>query len=284
MPGTTEYRPVDLIRILSLDVLAGALASGTLAVKVLGVQPTFSWWIVLPIAVWIIYTLDHLVDGMRLKENAHTPRHRFHYKYGRVISMVAGLLSILTGILVVLYFRKEMILSGLLILLMALFYLVFVWIMGKKSQLAFPKEFFVAGIYTLGIWVPLIIVSEGLTAAHWLILVSFFFITVMDVLIFSLFDLKPDLMDGHPSFTVRYGKSKTVLLIRFAGLINCLLDLSLIMWLTENHLILFASGIFILMSLILAFLTFRLDYFHRNKRYKLAGEGVFLLPALILLA
>ncbi|MEM6805500.1 MAG: prenyltransferase, partial [Bacteroidota bacterium] len=75
-------------RILSLDVVGGALASTYMAVIYLGVKMPHIFWFALALSVWVIYTADHLLDAYRLKEKAHTERHLFHHYHFQSISTV----------------------------------------------------------------------------------------------------------------------------------------------------------------------------------------------------
>ncbi|MEZ5145535.1 MAG: hypothetical protein R2759_00215 [Bacteroidales bacterium] len=57
-----------------------AILSAAFASRIFSVTPGVAYWFILPIAVWVVYTSDHLVDAYRLKEKAHTPRHLFHHQ------------------------------------------------------------------------------------------------------------------------------------------------------------------------------------------------------------
>jgi hypothetical protein len=62
-----DFLNINLLQklsILSIDVVIGSLFCGAFVVKLLDVQPGFAWWIVLPFSVWIVYGLDHLIDGI----------------------------------------------------------------------------------------------------------------------------------------------------------------------------------------------------------------------------
>ncbi len=87
-----------LLNTLSIDVVIGSIFSSYLVVKLLDVEPTWAFWIVLPVSVWIIYTLDHIIDAYRLKKQANTFRHFFHYQYKKTIIVTIAIISILNFI------------------------------------------------------------------------------------------------------------------------------------------------------------------------------------------
>jgi hypothetical protein len=69
------------MNILSLDVVAGAVAGALFFGEILQVQLSFSVLTALGLTVWIIYTLDHLRDAKQILNVASTDRHRFHQEH-----------------------------------------------------------------------------------------------------------------------------------------------------------------------------------------------------------
>ncbi|MCB0805276.1 MAG: hypothetical protein KDC05_05710, partial [Bacteroidales bacterium] len=79
---------------LSIDVVIGALMSSLFASRITGVQPEISFWVIFVLAVWVVYSADHLVDALRLKNHAHTHRHRFHFRHFRLLSVLVTVAAI----------------------------------------------------------------------------------------------------------------------------------------------------------------------------------------------
>ena len=130
---------IQKLSILSLDVVLGSLAGGIFVVKIFNVYPGFAWWIVLPVSVWIVYTLDHLIDAFKLKNNANTLRHLFHYYYSKQIIFIVILLSVLNLFLISLYLEKQIIYFGLIASVFAVVYLLFVHFMRNKKTVLLQK-------------------------------------------------------------------------------------------------------------------------------------------------
>ena len=72
------FNILRMFNMLSIDVAIGALFSGYFVKIILPFQIHWSYWCILPLSVWIVYTADHLVDALRLKKKSHTKRHLFH--------------------------------------------------------------------------------------------------------------------------------------------------------------------------------------------------------------
>lgn len=90
---------IKIIQFLSLDVVAGALGVGYLFIRVLNIVPPDMWWVILAISVWIIYSVDHLLDSNINKEKAVNERHSFFYKNRRGIIITVIIVSFINIIL-----------------------------------------------------------------------------------------------------------------------------------------------------------------------------------------
>ena len=93
----------SIFQILSLDVILGSIAVGIFATAVLKVQPNPWWWIILPVSVWVVYTLDHLIDGFKKRDESTIYRHRFHYKYRNILGMLVVLFGLTAVILSIIF-------------------------------------------------------------------------------------------------------------------------------------------------------------------------------------
>ena len=76
---------IEKLNILSIDIVIGSVAGGIFVVKLLNIQPGFAWRIILPFSVWIVYSLDHLIDGIIYKNSSLTLRNLFYYHYRKEV-------------------------------------------------------------------------------------------------------------------------------------------------------------------------------------------------------
>ena len=272
----TIYR---YVRILSLDVVGGALASGAMVVRLVGEPMPWMWWVALPLSVWVIYTTDHLLDAYRLKGRASTLRHRFHHMHFRAIGLIwaLGLLSCLSWIpwlapLRLLWFGLGM--GGLVLLHLALVF----WVKDRISLLLI-KELGVGGIYSLGVWGgPLLLhPAQWPPGIGWLF-GQFFLLAMINLLLFSMYEYEIDERDGHTSFVRAIGRGGTRKLILGLG---CLVMLFGVLAQSEAPWRWAVQGVMLAMLLVLWLVSFVPQWFAPRERYRIWGDVVFLFPGLL---
>ncbi len=273
-----------LMRILSLDVVLGAVASGSLVVWWLGQPMPWVWWVALPLSVWVIYTTDHLLDAYRLRERASTARHRFHYRYFRplVVAWGLGLGSCLSWIpwlapLELWVFGLGM--GGLVLLHLGLVYLV-----GDRTSWLFTKELGVGGIYSAGVWGAPLVFAWGQWSVTTLYLFGqFALMALINLLAFSLYERHIDERDGHTSFVRAIGPQQARRLI--GGLAVLVVGLGGGAWTTapatQQGSLLGVQGLFALMLGVLLGVSYYEAWFAWRERYRVWGDLVFWFPGLI---
>ena len=135
-PSKTEIRQ-NIFQVLSLDVVLGALATGIFAARLVGVGIDLAWLAVLAGAVWVVYTLDHLLDGLKTKENSHIYRHRFHYLHRRAIILTLAVAALLTAILAFSCLENNILLWGAYLSLFVLGYFALHYLYGRQGNIYF---------------------------------------------------------------------------------------------------------------------------------------------------
>lgn len=258
------------INILSLDVVAGAVISAIFFSRLLAVHPPASVFFCLGLIVWIIYTIDHLRDAKSIASSASTDRHRFHQLHFKVIAYVLAAAIALT--LVAIFFLPTAIIqAGLILGSVVSLYLLF------QRYLKFMKEFFVACLYTAGIVLPSLAFGANLLPEHHLIIAKFVITALMNLLLFSLFDLEVDRDQQQHSFVTWFGAGPTRYAIILLGMVNILMGLSL--WSFD----VWVARIFITMNaMLIAVLLFQKKLVQDNY-YRIVGDAVFLIPGFYLL-
>ena len=139
-----------LMQVLSLDVVLGSLSVGLFAVTLLNVDPNPWWWIVLAGSVWVVYTLDHLLDGLKTRQQGTIYRHRFHYTNRKTIiaAMTAVALPVIAVSLV--FLDNKIIIGGIIISGVVSAYFAGSFFLRGKLWLL-QKELFIAAAYISGI-------------------------------------------------------------------------------------------------------------------------------------
>jgi len=273
----------QIFNILSVDVVIGALAGGVMAVRLLHVNPGFAWWIVMPLSVWIIYTVDHLIDGVKLKKNSHTVRHYFHYYYAKRILVAITILGVINFFLILFYLDERIIHFGLYAGTGTLVYIFAVYQWGGKKSHLLQKELFVALIYTVGIWGgPAALRNYELNTSGIILTVAFFLTVWIATLVLSVYEVDYDKLDKHNTISVNFGVRKTGFLIYFLTSLAFLTAIFEIIT-TDDLLMVMAFKIVLIMVMLLILILNFPEKIKRNNIYRILVELVFWLPGLFLL-
>lgn len=259
------------INILSLDVVAGSVVSALFFSRLLDVTPDALVFFCLALTVWIIYTVDHLRDARSISSPAATDRHRFHQIHFKVIVIIL-ITTIVVNFIIVFFLPPAVIRFGLALGLVVLLYLMF------QRYLKFLKEAFVACLYTAGVVLPSLAFFQGsLLSEHYLIIAKFAIMALMNLLLFSLFDLEVDRDQEQQSFVTWFGPAATHYAILFLGVLNIFSGLWL--WNFDTR----VASIFITMNVLLITVFFLKRQVVPNSYYRMVGDSVFLIPVLYLL-
>ncbi len=270
------------INMLSIDVCLGALAGGIMASQILKADPGWAYWIVLPLAVWLIYTSDHLIDGFRAGNKAIKDRYVVHRKYHRQFIFFASLILLISVFISFLYLSNDIIIFGIILGSMAAIYLVLVFILPGRGLPVFQKEVAVAFFYTAGIWGPVIISGQTISWTEWAIVALFYILALCDLIMLSLIEMKVDDAEGQRSLPILFGTKHARRLLHLL-LIVVMAFSALLIFTDPSWMILKAALILGMMALCLL-IIFRLsDYLKNNDLYRYISEAVFVLPALMLI-
>jgi hypothetical protein len=263
-------------------VVLGALFSGMAVASVANCPMPRIWYLALPLAVWVVYTADHLLDARKLGEQAHTLRHHFHHQYFKPIAAI-WLLSFLSCISWIMWLAGP----DLRVLAMAagglvLGHLGLVALVGSRRSFLIIKELGVALIYTVGVWGgPSMLCQNCFTPLIYGLAGHFFLLAFINLIIFSLFEAKTDLRDGHSSWVLGMGIKRTRRIIKI--LIGFALGLGVAIAFRTTGNIHWLALTQLLMLILLASIVIFPKIFSKNNRYRLLGDGVFLLPVVVVL-
>ena len=271
------------LRLLSIDVALAALGGGVMASRLSDGRPSAAFYLLLPLAVWVVYTLDHLMDAARVGMAASTPRHRFHFQYATALTvpaMVLGIVCIAGGLL---WLRPTTLLCGGAVAVLFGLHELLVKLAGGRVSVFLTKELGVAAIFTAGTWgVPLAAALAAhrdlrpviLPAAQYLLL------ALANLLILSIFEARADARAGQSSFVQAIGRRRATILCEAALAIALILGVPALL-LDSTHGQWLAQGIYLAMTIGLSLITRFPQKLARRERYRSLGDGVFLLPLLM---
>jgi 4-hydroxybenzoate polyprenyltransferase len=260
--------------------VVGALASGILAVKITNTSPTWAWWVVLGLAVWFVYTADHLLDALRGNPDHLSKRHKFHFENKNHIILALFLAALISVILAFVFLDTKIIVFGFILGGTVLLYQFILVISGKIKSIV-QKEIVVALIYIAGIWGgPLILQDSNISLEQWLVMISLFLLAASDLLILSIYDEELDYKAGFKSFAVQFGQKIT------GGLVSSLLlsaiSIGIFLIFTTGDKVFNITGIIlVIMGLVLGSMQVFTSFYGKNNRIRYFNEIVFWLPALV---
>ena len=274
---------IKKFHILSIDVLIGAIASGAFAVEVLKVRPGFAWWIVLPLSVWIVYSLDHIIDSVKRNATNLSIRQLFFKEHSKWLWIIIFLFSILTAFLVLYSLDTAIVEFGMVIGFVTSVYFLLLVFLGEKKSIFLQKELFVAAIYTAGIWGgPMALMKFQLNHDQLILLINFLLLVFSDILILNFYEAESDKKNNPNSFILKYGKRFSYYFIWI--LIIVVFSSSLVeVILVQDVKLSIAFKLLMLMSIVLLILFNYRDKFRQWPYYRLVGEIVFWIPVVLLL-
>jgi hypothetical protein len=263
---------------LSLDVVGGALAGLLFFSRLFhtGMNPLI--YLLLGLAVWCIYSLDHILDSRQLTTPVSS-RIAFYQKYGEILLLVVVPIA-LSGLFLayrVLDLGRELYLSlglGAIILLTMLL----VRKAGKSAGLM--KEFSTAVFYVLGIaWIPLLRL-EGIdwTWQNLLFIPAYIGLAFLNLLMFSFLDRKEDEIHGFASAALKVEPLKLLFWIRRLAFLLIFLTLAGFIFLPSFYRPI--SCVLLLMLLVHYLTFFNSGISSEAKRARM--EASFMLPGLLL--
>lgn len=280
-----EFKSLKLyqvLNILSIDIVIGSLLSGAFVVRILNVFPGWAWWVILPLSVWVIYTLDHLLDACKLEDNSHSLRHRYHLVHMKLLIRFLVLVVLTIFVIVVFFLKRDIIVFGLFAIVISCVYLIGVYFIKDPKSNLLQKEIFVALIYTAGIWGGPILLLNNFQLSEVLLMLVFFFTVLIDILLFAVYEIKSDKLDNHNTFPIKYGQSLTVWVVYILSLCSYLICIYEIIVLPYGVLSIAYKIIMIMIFILLLSLSFS-SYLRHKNYYRFIGELVFWIPGIILL-
>ncbi len=245
-----------------------------LAVFLTETSPPWSWWIILPITVWVIYTADHIMDGLKTGPESKIKRHKFHRNFLKSL----GILTLITGamipLLAILTLPQNIFIAGLILGIISLLHVIF----SYYSFHWYIKEIFIAVIYTTGVWFVPFIEARNLSIeaiAGFVLLLSS---AVLNLLFFSFMEHDLDIRDGHRSITTQFGKNNICI---FIYLLSSLASSTSVWFMLNSFPNNFLTFLPLLLLNFFPLLTcWKPVFFNKNERFRKIGDRLFILNSL----
>lgn len=262
---------------LSIDVVVGSMAGMYFFMDLFHASLSWPAFALLGLAVWSIYTLDHLID-VRKAQVGLSSRRDFHLRYQKVLWVLFGIAVLVGGVGAFFWFGwgKELQLTLILALL-----IVGSRVMIRKIGPGWMKEFSIAVFYVIGIvWLPLLraeavdIIWTALLYVPGYILLAF-----LNLLMLSFLDREEDRKSGFFSVASNLPTQRIIQLIR--QLAFGLIFLSLAGFILLPSFFRPFSCLVLLMALVHYLTFFQRGFTAAQKRQRM--EWAFSIPCLLVI-
>jgi len=265
----------SLIRIFSLDIVAGALASLVFAASLMDVDLHRSYYVIMALSVWLIYTMDHLMDGAKTRGNSESETHKFFYTY-KIPVILAFLISLVLDFRLIVYGLDERIIQfgmgpGLAVIL----YLLMNRYHDTKQKWFFIKELWIAVIYTIAVWGgPVIYGGDFLNASQIMIIVSFALLIFSNVLIYSIYERENDALEKNKSLVLDLGLKPVITISILSSSLSVVIAISAYLFLKTS--LILVLPLLVISSLYLLIVSFP-KVFTKNGMYGIIADLAILL-------
>lgn len=265
---------------LSFPVVMGAVLSNRMAARLSDVTPVH--WvtpIVLALVVFIIYTVDRLLDVQKPNQPL-TPRHRFHQQHAPLLWRVVGSATLLALILVF-FLPGSVVKFGIVLGGICAAYVVAVFRLPAGHPALYAKEPMIALLYSIGIWGSVWVqrpTIRGIDMAEFLIFLG---IALQNLILFDVMEQRDGTARPESSLVTAWGADRCDTILRWLtfGIVATGLALCFV---TADRFAQRSALLLSLMSLVLYIIQRYPAYFLKNERYRWLGDGVFWMPALVL--
>jgi hypothetical protein len=274
------YSIYQKINILSIDVVLGAVLSAVFANSIFAMDAKWWYYWLLALSVWSIYTLDHLIDAFKNKENTSSKRHLFYYVHSKIIVLSwSGINSILVFLLI-LFVDRSLIVFGVTLGFSTLIYLSLVYF-SKSPAFRLPKEFLVALIYTAGIWYYPMSFAPEINFMELLFPFLFFLLVLFVLLLYSYVDLEIDIQNMYYGIFAFTDRDFHSIILRGVLLLEVVSFVLMVYFFPME--VFFVNGlIFLLMIVLNIYLYLFGNALRENGLYRFLGEFVFYIPGIVI--
>jgi hypothetical protein len=262
-----------LLNNLSIDVVSGAIASSIFFSTVFQTPISVLVLTLLGLSVWIIYTVDHLLDVKNSKPVVISDRHIFHQQNSKSIKLGLATALILTSFLVF-QMPNTITYAGVVLAVIVGAYIFF------NNRLGASKELVAALFYCAGVCLPaLVFVETQIPLVHRLLITQFFITALTNLILFALMERDEDKANRFNSIATL----KSVKQVNFLLVLLFLVSIGLFLFQVQLSMHWMPSGILFFMNLVLCVLFIFQNASFVRRHYRLIGDGIFLMPIVILL-
>ncbi|MDJ1471235.1 hypothetical protein [Xanthocytophaga flava] len=269
----------EKISILSLDVVAGAVCCSAMFARQMHIKIFWYQYFVLASSVWLIYTIDHLLDAFR-NPVLVSPRHRFHKKYQKPLCILSAVVCVVTAGITFTKLPISVILFGMALGAAMLTYLALTHFFSFSF---FFKEGWVACLYTLGVWGSVAVQTSHIRQSHLFTGCIFGIIILQQAMLLAWYESEEDTQQEMLSLMQRQNVTRLHLFLKMLIILALAATLGGLLLLNNTVLDQKVWLTLVIIASLLTFITFFPDRFREGYRYRFLSDGILLLPLWIII-
>ena len=259
--------------------------SNRMAARLSDVEPVhWATPVVLALVVFIIYTVDRLLDVRKYRADATsqplTPRHQFHAQHAPALWRVVFVATALV-LMLALFLPGSVITFGIGLGIACVVYVGAVFRLPTRHPALLLKEPLVALLYTAGVWGSVWVQRSTVSWVELVECLMFGVIAFQNLLLFAVMEQYETVNQSMFSLATEWGPERCALVLRWLTVGVVVTGFSLC-FLTSDRFAQRSALMLALMSLILYGMQRYSAYFLKRERYRWLGDGVFWMPALVL--
>jgi hypothetical protein len=240
--------------------------------------------IVLALVVFIIYTVDRLLDVRKNELNPSrqplTARHRFHRQHTGVLGWcVIG--AAVVALILTFFLPNSVVKFGIVLGGICIAYVGAVFRLPAHHPALLLKEPLVAALYAAGIWGSVWVQRPTISNVDITECLMFTGIAFQNLLLFAVMEQLESPDQPMFSLATEWGANRCDVILRWLTFVVIAAGLALC-FLTSDRFAQRSALMLALMSLTLYGIRRYPAYFIKNERYRWLGDGVFWMPALVL--
>jgi hypothetical protein len=275
-----ELSVVDFLNSFSVPVVLGSVSTSLFFARFFHADLPWVFYYLLGSTVWVIYTIDHVLDGQKTQMNSASLRHRIHYRYRTSLGLVSTLLIVANALIATRYLTVEGVFNGLPLALFVVVYFLTVHVKAFEKPFWWKEVFTAIGV-TWGMAIlPGLSGDLSFSISNVMLMLIFTCINFSNLLIFSYFDKSKDHRDGVISSAIAIPKEQNKALINNV-LITAFALLCFWVFLIQNVQKLAVSMSFLMMINVLGMIVLQESRFKKNNLYRLWGDLIYLIPGII---
>lgn len=265
---------------LSFDVVLGSVAGMLFFAKLRHVTLNWQEYVLLAMAVWCIYTADHLMDARKANSVEGEDRHHFHLIYQKpltILLLLAGIVGLIWAILFFGFTKELYFGAGLGVVIM----MILLAVRKFAADQVRIKELSSAVFYVIGIsWLPWY--ATPVEDYSWIAVVltlGYVGLAYLNLIMLSSLDEEKDKRAGFTSIATKMPPEKLSLQIRKLAVVLIICCLALLVYVNSLY------RIFPALLLIMLLLHY-LSFFKSNltpSQIRMRMELTFAVPLILLL-